>query len=194
MQQSSSKANSSSASQEISRILLNPIIHCLIPATCIFGESHQSSPGQPILFLTIRFTIFLPSMSGPFKQSLSIRLPHHSLYVQSDCHLNVPHVLSISCPSILSHKNVWRWMNITKLLLMYFSTASCCHSFLFNPNRLLSIPFSDTLSLYSSSSARDQISNPYKTRDNIIVLQIYITINQHSIILSQSNITVRCVN
>jgi len=67
-------------------------------------------------------------------------------------------------------------------------------SFLFNPNRFLSIPFSDILSRWSSSSARDQIWNPYKTGENIIVLEINITINQHCIILSQSTITVSCIN
>jgi hypothetical protein len=44
-------------------------------------------------------------------------------------------------------------------------------SLLFNPNRFLNVKFSENLSRWSSSSTRDQISNPHKTRDNIIVLQ-----------------------
>jgi hypothetical protein len=102
MQQSSSKANKSLASQEISRIALNLTIPCRIPVTCIYAESNHSIPSQPILFLTIRFTIFLPSLPGHFKQSLSIRFPHQTLYVQCACLLNVPHALLTLCPLILS--------------------------------------------------------------------------------------------
>jgi len=102
MQKSSAKANSSSASQEISRILPNPKIPRRIPGTCTYAESNQPCPGQQILFLTIRFTIFLPSMPGPFKHPLSIRFPHKTIYEQCACLLNEPLALPILCPLILS--------------------------------------------------------------------------------------------
>jgi hypothetical protein len=43
-------------------------------------------------------------------------------------------------------------------------------SSLLGPNILLSTLFSNTLSLCSSLSVRDQVSHPYKTTDKIIVL------------------------
>jgi len=48
-----------------------------------------------------------------------------------------------------------------------------CHSLL-GPNILLSTLFSDTLNAYSSISVRDQVSHPYETRSEIMVLYILI--------------------
>ena len=45
-------------------------------------------------------------------------------------------------------------------------------SSLLGPNTLLSILFSNTLSLRSSLSVSDQVSHPYRTTGNIIVLYI----------------------
>ena len=192
MQQSSSKANISSASQEISRILLNPTIHCHIPAKCIRGESNQNSPGQPILFLTIRFTIFFPCTPGPFKQSLSIS-PSNPLCAKRLSPKSAPSPVHLIPLDFITIKMCGDgWISRSSFLCIFLQHPAV--SFFFNPNRLLTIPFSNTLSQYSSSSAKDQISNPYKTRHNTIELQIYNTVNQHSITLSQSNITVRCVN
>jgi hypothetical protein len=49
-------------------------------------------------------------------------------------------------------------------------------SFLLHPNIFLSTLFSNTLSLCSSLSVRDQVSHPYKTTGKIIILYILIFI------------------
>jgi hypothetical protein len=55
---------------------------------------------------------------------------------------------------------------------------SCLHppvtSSLFGPNILLSILFSNTLSLCSSLNVRDQVSHPYRTKGKLVVLYILI--------------------
>ena len=49
-------------------------------------------------------------------------------------------------------------------------------SFLLGPNIFLSTLFSNTLNLCFSLNVTDQVSHPYKTKDNIIVLYILIFI------------------
>jgi hypothetical protein len=64
----------------------------------------------------------------------------------------------------------------------YRSFSSLLCSFLYSPvtsshlgpNTLLNTLFSDTLSLPSSLTVRDQVSHPYKTTGKIIVLHILI--------------------
>jgi hypothetical protein len=60
-----------------------------------------------------------------------------------------------------------------KLFVMQLSPFSVTSS-LFGPNILLSTLFSNTLSLCSSLKVRDQVSHPYTTTDNIMVLYILI--------------------
>jgi hypothetical protein len=50
----------------------------------------------------------------------------------------------------------------------------CGTSSLLGPNTLLNTLFSNTLSLRSSLNVSDQVSHPYRTTDNIIVLYILI--------------------
>jgi hypothetical protein len=62
--------------------------------------------------------------------------------------------------------DVWGWVQIMKFL------HSPVTSSLLGPNILLRTPFSNTLSLCSSLSLRDQVSHPYKTTGRIMVLYI----------------------
>jgi hypothetical protein len=62
----SSKANTSLASQDIPRILLNPKVHCRV----------HKSPRPPIRLLKIYFNILLPFTPMSSKLSLSLRFPH----------------------------------------------------------------------------------------------------------------------
>jgi hypothetical protein len=56
-----------------------------------------------------------------------------------------------------------------KLLIMQFLQPPVTSS-LFGPNILLSALFSNTLSLCSSLNVRDQVSHPYRIKDEVIVL------------------------
>jgi len=60
-----------------------------------------------------------------------------------------------------------------KTLIMQFSPLPC-YLVPLKPNIFLSTLFSNILSLYSSLNVRDQVSHPYKTTRNIMVLYISI--------------------
>ena len=73
--------------------------------------------------------------------------------------------------AISGHKYMYRAYYSTGLL--YNMCASKQITYL-GPNTLLSILFSNTLSLRSSLSVSDQVSHPYKTTGKYIVLYILI--------------------
>jgi hypothetical protein len=67
------------------------------------------------------------------------------------------------------------WSSSLRSFLQHTVTSS-----LFGPNILLSILFSNTLCLCSPLNARDQVSHPYRTRGNFVVLYILIYTHTHT--------------
>jgi hypothetical protein len=67
---------------------------------------------------------------------------------------------------------------------MQFPPTSYYFSLL-GPNILLSTPFSNTLSLYSSFNVRDQVSYPYKTTGKIIVNLIFTFLDRREVDVSR---------
>jgi hypothetical protein len=85
------------------------------------------------------------------------------------CYMLLP-----SHPPRLDYSNyTWRRVQIMKLLVMQFSPPSR-HLIPLGPNILLSILFSNTLSLCSSLNVRDRVSHSYRTTGKIIVLYVLI--------------------
>ena len=117
-----SKADLSSATQEIPRILRNPKVHYTI---------HKCPPPEPILsqikpvrasqsqFLKIHLNIILPSTPGSSKFSTSFRYPHRNIFFlhllsHLTCHMPYP-----SHSSWFNHTNNILWaVRIMKLLAM----------------------------------------------------------------------------
>jgi hypothetical protein len=88
------------------------------------------------------------------------------------------HVCNMLCPlhrPWFDHSsNIWWGVQVMKLfIIMQFSPPSYTSSLL-GLNVLLSNLFSSTLSLCSSLNVRDQVSHPYKTTGEVIVLHILI--------------------
>jgi len=139
--------------------------HSQVPVTCPCPESDQSSPFSHIP-LPEHLNIILPSIAGSSNLSLSFRFPHQNpVYT-----FPFPHTCYVPRPF---HSRFDDPNNIGRVVLSS-SLCSFLHSSvvssLIGPNILLSILFSEILSLRSSLNVSNQFSHPYKTTDKIIVL------------------------
>ena len=163
MQQSPREANRFSASQEIPRILWNPMVHygihkCPSPVPIL---SHVYSVHTPsttswrlILILSSHLRLALPN-------GLFLRFPHQNPVYASP----LPHTRYMSRPSHSSRfyhtkNNGWA-VHIIKLLIVYFSPLPC-YLVPFTTN-ILNTLFSNNLSLRSFLNVNDQVSHSYKT-------------------------------
>ena len=126
-------------------------------------------------FLKIHLNIILPFTHRSSKWSLFLTFPHqnpaftsplpHAGYV-----LNPPHYSRFDHPN-----NIWCGVQIIHLPIMQFPPLSC-YPVPLTPNIPLNTLFSSTLSLRTSLSVCDQVSQTYKTTGKIIVLYTLIFI------------------
>ena len=149
--------------------------HSEQPATLPYPEPHPSSPWPPPPITLLECPFLYPHLrlglpSGFFPSDLATKI----LYV----HLLSP--IRATCPvQLICHYLITR----IKFREQYRSLSSSFCSFLHSPvtlsllgSNIFSTLFSDTLSLCSSLKVSDQVSHPYKTTDNIILLCILIFI------------------
>ena len=144
-----------------------------MPTICPYPEPARSSPYHHILLPEILLKIFLPSMSGSPKWSLSLRFPHPNPVYAS----RLPHMCYMPAHLILLDFTT-RTILGTEYRSLSSSLCNFLHSLvtspLLGPNILRNTLFSNTLSLCSSFSVSDRVSHPYKTTGRIIVLYISI--------------------
>jgi hypothetical protein len=163
MQQSPSReANRFLASQEISRILWNTKVPCRV-----------SMP--PSHFIKIHLNVILPPTTRASNLSLSLKYPHQNpAYISPLVHAAtcLDKLILLYLISRIIFGEEYRPLSSSLCSLLHSRVTS---SFL-SPNTLLSILFSNALTLRSSLSVSDHVSHPFKTIRKIIRLNILIFI------------------
>ena len=164
------------ANQEIPRILWNPKVHYCThkrpPPVPILSQLH------PVPTTTSHFLKTLLILSSHLRLGLPNGLFPSGFPTKTLC-TPLPSSIRATCPA---HLILLDFITRTTLGEEYRSlSSSLCnflHSpvtpFLLGPNILLNTLFSNTLSLCSSLNVSDQVSHPYKTTGEIIVLYILI--------------------
>ena len=131
---SSWEANSSSAGQEIPRILWNPkfTMHSQAPATCPYSQPDKSSPWPPTHLMKMHFNIIFPSRPGSSQWSLSLMFRHQNPVLKLSCPPYMPHALPISFFLIWSPE--YCLMTITgRKASRYVVFFTLCYVFLLRP-------------------------------------------------------------
>ena len=180
MQQSPSrKANRFSASQEIPLISLNQKVHyciykCPPPVPILSQINPVHDPPNPtswrsILILPSHLRLGLPSglfPSGfPTKHFYALLL----FLVRATCSA---HLILLDLITQIIFGEQYRSLSSSLCNFLHSPVTSS----LLDPNTLLNTLFSDTISLSSSLSMRDQVSHPYWTTVKITFLYILIII------------------
>jgi len=146
-----------------------PLPHSHMPVTCLYPQPAQSTSCPTSHLLKILLNIILPSMPGSSKWSLSLRFPHQTLCAPLLHTRYMPHPfhsLNLITRTILGEQ----YGSLSSSLCSFLHSPVT--SSLLGPNISLSTLFSNTLSLRSSLSVSDQVSNPFKTTGKITVLYI----------------------
>ena len=169
-----------SACQEIPCILWNPNVHHRIqkspPHVCILSQINSIHPPHPtswraILLLSSHPLLGLRVISVPQTSPAKPCIHLCSLPYVLHARPTVFHSLRFGNPN-----NIWRRVQVIKLLIMYF-LHSCVTLSLLGQIILLNTLFSNTFSLRSSLNMRDQVWHPYqKNRQNYssVNLNLYI--------------------
>ena len=145
--------------------------HTTETKTCHYPESesqmspvHNPHPNPPTYFLKTHFNIILT-------YSYTIQVVSFPQVSPSKPYIHLfSHILLMTHPSLsflIPHSNnIWWGVQIIKLLIMHSPKVPVTSSLL-GPNIFLSTLFSNTLSLHSSASVKDQVSQPHNTTEKL---------------------------
>ena len=141
----------------------------LVPISSQFDQFHDPAS----YFLKIHSNVILPSPPGSLKWPLSLSSHHKILYIP---------LLSTICTTCPVHLILPHFITSTILGEDYWTLRSSLRSFLHSPltssrlgpNILLNTIFSNILSLVTSLTKNDQVSQPHKTAGKIIFLYIFV--------------------
>jgi len=143
-------------------------------ATCLYPEPDQSSPCRPIPLPKDSSSYYPPIYARVFQVVSFPHFPHQNPACTSPVHTTCPtHLILLDLITrIISGKE---YRSLSSSWCSFFHSPVI--SSLLGPNILLSTLFSNTLTLRSSLSVRDNVSHPYKTnRQNYcsVYLNFYI--------------------
>jgi len=141
-----------------------------VPATCPYPEPTPSNPHNPSHFLKIHLILYSHLHLGLPNGLFPSGFPTRTLYTP------LPPIRT-TCPvHLILLDFTTRTIFGKGYISLTFSLCNFLHSpvtsSLSDPNTLLNTLFSNTLSLRSSLNVSDQVSHPYRTTGNIIVLYI----------------------
>ena len=168
------KANRSSASQEVPRILWNPLVRYRVykspPPVSILSQI-DPVPASLTPLLKIRFNITLPPTPGSSKWSPALMSPHQNPVctppLPHNCHVTA-HLILFDLIKLAIFGEDHRSWNSSLCSFLHSPVASS----LVVPYIFLSTLFSNTLCLLFSLNVSDQVSHPYKTTGKIIVFYV----------------------